>query len=445
MSWCCIALFLWDTLFHRGRFNGLVSKKEDDAADLIARAEFIYQHIPTEKIPRALLPKIKNGRMSKQPPLLEFEETGSKLQGFPMGSDQLRQFTLSGILGDEAAFWDNAEKFYSASKPTLDGGGRMTLISSRSPGFFKKIVFDRIDDIDLNFAEVPPAPVKHPMEGVEMWRNPRNGFVVFDLNYRANPAKRSPEWVESVRRSLPRRDFEMEYERSWHTFEGLPVYGDFNRAIHVSGYGLEPKVGIPLLLGWDFGLTPAAILGQLCEGRLTIFKEYVGTNVGIVRFGADVWQDLRTNYTAWTHNAESCLSFIDPAGFQRSQVDERTCAAALREAGFARTEPGPIDFEARRQSVEYFMLRQTRDGSAFLLDPNRTATLIEGFAGGYRYADGETDRQSAKLRPLKDRYSHPHDALQYLAAGARGKLASYRIDIPPPHYGFLKQPKERTT
>lgn len=438
MSWTCISLYLHDTIFNRGRFSAYVSKKEDDAADLVSRAEFIFRNIPEWRIPKELLPKIKNGRMSKQPPLLDFEEIGSKIQGFPMGSDQLRQFTLSGIFGDECAFWDDAQKFYSGSKPTTDGGGRLTLVSSRSPGFFKKIVFDQLDSPDLNFAEIPPAEPKHPIPGIEMWQNPQNRFLVFDCHYSASPEKRSADWVKAIRSSLPTRDFLMEYERSWSTYEGLPVYGDFNKDLHVSKSPLVPQVGMPLLLGWDFGLTPACIVAQLSDGRLLILREYTATNMGITKFAAHVWQELRTRYTNWTHKTDDILNFIDPAGFQRSQVDERTCAQALREAGFERIEPGPIDFEARKQAVEYFMLRQTRDGSAFQLDPQHTPTLTEGFTGGYRYAEGETERQSTKLRPIKDRYSHPHDALQGLAAGARGKLTQTHINIPRPQYGFLK-------
>ncbi len=444
MSWTCISLYLHDTIFNRGRFNGFVSKKEDDAGDLVNRAEFIYRHIPDYRIPKQLLPKIKNGKMSKSPPVMDFEEIGSKIQGFPMGSDQLRQFTLSGILGDECAFWEDGQSFYSASKPTLDGGGRMTLISSRSPGFFKKVVFDKLDEDNLNFSETPPAEVKTPIEGIKIWKNPGNGFLVFDCNYRANPAKRSKEWVEAVRRSMPVRDFLMEYEESWHTYEGLPVYGDFNKFIHVSQHSLTPHLGVPLLLGWDFGLTPACVVGQLCDGQLRILREYVGQNSGILKFAESVWQDFRRNYTAWTHSDDSVFSFIDPAGFQRSQVDEKTCAQGLRACGFSRLEPGPVDFEARRTAVEHFLFKQTKSGSAFLLDPHNCNTLIEGFAGGYRYSDKETERESTKVRPLKDRYSHPHDALQYLCAGAQGKQRQFSYETNAPAYGFQKQaPQER--
>ena len=140
MSWANIALYLWDTMFHVGRYNAFVSRKEDAAADLVTRAEFIYDHIPEDVIPRDLLPK-KSAKHCH----LAFPEINSKIQGFPQGADQLRQFTFSGILGDECAFWEDAQKFYAASYPTLEGGGRMTLISSPGPGFFKALVHDKLD------------------------------------------------------------------------------------------------------------------------------------------------------------------------------------------------------------------------------------------------------------------------------------------------------------
>jgi hypothetical protein len=52
--------------------------------------------------------------------------------------------TLSGVLGDEVAFWDDPLATYIALRPTIEGGGRLTLISSASPGFFESLVHDRL-------------------------------------------------------------------------------------------------------------------------------------------------------------------------------------------------------------------------------------------------------------------------------------------------------------
>jgi hypothetical protein len=437
-SWNFISLYTWDTMFHPGRFNGFVSKKEDDASELVARAEFIYMHIPEWRIPRALLPKIRNGKMSKQPPLLEFEEINSKIQGFPQGADQLRQFTMSGILGDECAFWPDAQKFYSASAPTLEGGGRMTLISSRSPGFFKKIVFDKLDAQDLTFRETPPAPVKTPIEGVDIWRNPENKFVIVDLHYTANPAKRSRQWRESVRASLPLREFLMEYEKSWQTYEGKPVYADFNPKLHATPEPIEPEPGIPLLLAWDFGLTPACVICQLVGSQLRVLEEILESDGSINKLAPRVWGHISVNYPMWAHNASSkILNFIDPAGNQRAQTDANTCSNVLRTSGFRNIQPGPVDWETRRGAVENFLVGLSGGKPNLLISESGAPITYEGFNGGYRYPERALEIEPERIRPLKNKFSHPHDALQYAASGARAKLHEYgNITIKTPHYSF---------
>lgn len=435
-SWNFISLYLHDAIFNSGRFHGFVSKKEDDAGDLIARAEFIYNKIPEWRIPRALLPRLKNGKMSKQPPLMEFEEINSKIQGFPQGADQLRQFTLSGILGDECAFWDQAQAFYSASKPTLDGGGRMTLISSRSPGFFKKIVFDKLDAQDLTFKESPPVPSKKPLEGVEIWKNPKNKFVVVDLHYTADPRKRGDVWRETVRNSMPVRDFLMEYERSWQTFEGKPVYQDFNKSLHVSLSCVKPEPGIPLLFGWDFGLTPACLIAQLVGRRLLILAEFIEDNGSISKLAPIVWNHLQMNYLPWMHGEDKILSYIDPAGFQKAQTDERTCADVMREVGFKKILPGPVGWEQRRKAVEDYLTKTYGEGPGIIMGEAECPVLIEGFGGGYRYPEKAIEIEPSQIRPLKNKYSHPHDALQYLCAGATQLQKQYGFKLQTPDYGF---------
>lgn len=438
-SWNFIALYFWDVLFNPGRFVGFVSKKEDDAGELVARAEFIYNQIPEWRIPKALLPKMKNGKMTQQPPILEFPEINSKIQGFPQGAGQLRQYTLSGILGDECAFWEQAQKFYSASQPTLEGGGRMTLISSRSPGFFKKLTFDKLDSEDLAFKEKPPVPVKKPMQGIEIWKNPENKFCVVDLHYTANPRKRSKEWRDAVRASLPIRDFLMEYEKSWQTYEGKPVYEDWNPVIHkAETTAVEP--GLPLLLGWDFGLTPACVICQLVGNQLRIHKEFVEKDGSINKLAPEVWSYLSTEFLPWVHDSRNkIMSYIDPAGFNRSETDESTCAKVLIAEGFKKVFPGPYKWEPRRQAVEYFLTRTYGSGSALQINEEECPILLEGFNGGYQYPEKTKEVEPTKIMPIKNKFSHPHDALQYVCHGAKQLKINYGNDDfedKPPGYSF---------
>lgn len=146
MSWTCIALSTWDCMFHGGRNWAFVSKKETDSDELIKRSDFILNNLDHDIIPKAIVPKWETvfGRVS-------FPEINSQILGFASGADQLRQFTFSGILGDEMAFWDNAEQMFAASFPTIEGkegipGGKFVGISSPAPGFFQRMVEDRLDE-----------------------------------------------------------------------------------------------------------------------------------------------------------------------------------------------------------------------------------------------------------------------------------------------------------
>lgn len=445
MSWTVIALTLWDVIFHKGREHAFVSKKEDDSAELVARAEFIFNRIPNDKIPKALLPKIRGKKMTKSPPRLVFDfgqDEVSYIAGFPMGADQLRQFTFSGIFGDEAAFWEVAEEFYTGAKPTLDGGGRMVLVSSRAPGFFKKIVFDQINSKDDNYAEIAPVPIKRPLQGIEIWKNPKNKFLIIDIHYTADPEKRAPEFRENLLASLPVHQFMREYERSWSTFIGQPVYPNFRNDIHLPMNKPQAHYGLPLLFGWDFGHTPAAIVCQLQGNSLKILKEWVTKNEAIRTFAPKVMKEVQQLWPEWGDPNKDHIHFIDPAGFKRNENDMRSCALEMEEhAGITNLNPGPITWEDRRSAVETFLLYVDKDGAGMEINEGECNTLVTGFKGGYRYADSVNELQPDKVRPLKNYYSHVHDAFQYVCAGAKLNMTEpdTDINIPTPSYGFQKE------
>lgn len=427
MSWFTISLYLHDTLFNPGRFNAFVSKKEDDANELVERAKFIYDHIPEDKIPRALLPE---ARVKFN--LLEFPGIKSKIQGFPMGADQLRQFTFSGIFGDECAFWDQARAFYSASFPTIEGGGRMTLVSSPAPGFFKQLCFDAMEQVsDVNVAEAQVND-KQIMQGMRVWRNPKNKFVIMEVHYTADPAKRSDEFRNSIKNAMPLTEYLREYELHWDTFAGFPVYPEFSK-LHITTEAPHPMAGIPMIVGIDFGLTPAAIIGQYQNDRLVIFEELVEVNMGSDRFAEKLAAHIKLCYPAKSDLRKDWLCFIDPAGLQRNQKDESQCAQSLSAVGFI-PAPGPVIWEQRRKGVVHFLKTMTSQGPAFQVYSKGCPMLIKGFEGGYRYAEKSVEVEPTQIRPVKDAYSHPHDALQYLACGISEVVGRFKRQVPVPKY-----------
>jgi len=438
VSWTYIALGLWDCVFHKGRSWAFVSKKEEDSKELVSRAKFILDHIPPEMISPDLLPKLKRGEMQSSPPVLEFPEIHSKIMGFPSGGNQLRQRGFSGLLFDEVAFWEEAEAAFASAEPTVKGGGRMIMVSTRNPGFFKKIVFDKLNNKDLNFPEIPPVVPKSPLEGIDVWTNPENGFTVIDLSHRANPAKRDPLFEAELRKSLPLHLFNLEYGKSWASFEGRSVYEDFNAAIHFVHRPPDIEQGLPLLLGWDSsGLTPAVVIGQLQRDQLVIVREIIESGMGATRFVPHVAQEIRLQFPQIFDLSEQTINFFDPAGLKKNEITEQTYVQAMSLGGFRQIRPGPMNWERRREAVTERLVGLSGRLPKIVIYEKGCPILSAGFKGGYRYADSISNLEPDKVRPLKDVHSHPHDALQYLCGG----LKTYRTergyaDIPTPTYGF---------
>lgn len=72
-----------------------------------------------------------------------FPRSRSTIIAVPQGSAAFRQKTLTGAFIDEAAFTDNLQESVAAAKPALGDSGRLTLVSSASPGDFSRLVFDQ--------------------------------------------------------------------------------------------------------------------------------------------------------------------------------------------------------------------------------------------------------------------------------------------------------------
>ena len=134
LSWLMCYLHLWMAMFHPGRSVFIVSDKEQKSDELVRRCEFMYTNIPDGTI---LKPTARAKYCT-----LEFPGLDSYIMGLPSGAAQLRQYTASALLFDEFGFWSDAMETLGAARPTIEGGGRLTIISSAQDSPFKKLVFD---------------------------------------------------------------------------------------------------------------------------------------------------------------------------------------------------------------------------------------------------------------------------------------------------------------
>jgi hypothetical protein len=158
------------------------------------------------------------------------------------------------------------------------------------------------------------------------------------------------------------------------------------------------------------------------NGRLHILEEIISEDMGIREFASDVVRPILVNrYSGFMRFSDG-----DPAGAIRAQTDTRTCFMELAEIGIPTEPAGTNDWIPRRESVAYFLTRMIDGGPAFLLDP-RCTTLRKGFNGRYRYERMKISGSARyRDRPVKDQFSHPHDALQYLCMRVRDGLRPVR-------------------
>jgi hypothetical protein len=191
---------------------------------------------------------------------------------------------------------------------------------------------------------------------------------------------------------------------------GKPVYNEYNDDLHCRE--VKPYVGQPLLLGFDYGLTPACVVCQVTpRGQLRVFADLLGNDMGIRQFARDAVKPfLAMNFPGYKIQATG-----DPAGNRRADSDEKTCFMELAEAGIPAMPAITNEFLARREAVAGYLTKLI-DGEPGLVVHPSARFIRKGFNGGYHYKRIQvTGDERYRDVPDKNDYSHPHDALQYAA------------------------------
>lgn len=194
--------------------------------------------------------------------------------------------------------------------------------------------------------------------------------------------------------------------------DGKPIYQMFDETVHVSREPLLFTPGVPILVGLDFGLTPAAAFVQNVRGRWYVLHELVAQDMGVTRFT----EVLRTEMAQKFPGAQFVI-YGDPAGDYRAQTDERTPFQILRQAGLKAYTAPTNDPALRIEAVANPLNRMVDGQPGFVID-QRCTHLIKGFRGGYQYRRLQVSGGARyEDKPDKNMFSHVHDALQYALCG----------------------------
>lgn len=132
-TWLILGYALWQMLFRSAATIGIFSRTETDAGDLLDfRLKGMYERLPAFLRCRAVLASnMSRWELSNGSVAMAFATTGG------------RQYTFSFLMADEADFQENLPSFMRATKPAIDAGGSMVLLSTsektKPSSLFKQI------------------------------------------------------------------------------------------------------------------------------------------------------------------------------------------------------------------------------------------------------------------------------------------------------------------
>lgn len=211
---------------------------------------------------------------------------------------------------------------------------------------------------------------------------------------------------------------------------GKPVYSSYNDATHCVTTPLQPMPGVDITIGIDIGIHGmAAAFTQLTPtGQLLVFDEINYSDLSITEFVNDYLKPhIALNYGSYNFRI-----IMDPAARQRSQSDKKSALDIFTDPYGAAlpAELAPTnDFVARKEAVVYFLTKNSSGEPGLLLSPS-CKDLRRGFISQYKYAEVKGSSGMLKEKPDKNKYSHPHDALQYAALAYKYLKVRRKTKIP---------------
>ena len=209
------------------------------------------------------------------------------------------------------------------------------------------------------------------------------------------------------------------YAEGKYTFvqEGRPVWPEYNDSLMAAD--IEPDPELPVHVGLDFGLTPAAIFAQkMRNGRWHVLHELVTFDMGLNRFAEMLKSELESRFPRY-----ETLIWGDPAGMQRDQIFETTAFDHLKTLGLLARPTATNEFRTRREALAIPMGRLIDSKPGFLIS-RKCNRLRKALAGGYHFKRVAIGAGQERFRdtPNKNEHSHVGDAAGYCLLGSEHRI-----------------------
>lgn len=195
--------------------------------------------------------------------------------------------------------------------------------------------------------------------------------------------------------------------------DGKAVWPSFNVETHVAKTPLKPTPGYPIIMGMDFGRSPAVVFAQLIANRWYVLDELIGRDIDTLEFAPLIKRRLDSRFPGY-----EVKIWGDPKGADKAQNSSRTSYDIMDSFGL-RVQPAPCgdnDLTIRLSAVTHVLTTMHDGAPRVILCPDHCRTLKVAMAGKYHFRK-QPMAGGYEEKPYKDFYSNVCDAMQYLVVG----------------------------
>lgn len=194
-------------------------------------------------------------------------------------------------------------------------------------------------------------------------------------------------------------------------YDGQPVFPTFDEHDHMASEALKPVAGIPIIVGLDFGRTPAAIFCQNVRGNWVFLRELVASEMEAVTFAPIVRKECDTRYPGFEFTF-----YGDPAGDHPGQEVSQTCFDIFRAEGMV-VHAADGGNRNNPKLLHNAMTSALGRRGGILISP-ACRTFKNGMRGGYHYRKLKVSGAPKYAATVeKNRYSHVVEAGCYAVLG----------------------------
>lgn len=288
----------------------------------------------------------------------------------------------------------------------VERAGRYPQISSLRAPYQRKIVLDtNPPDTDSWWY----ARFEQNKNSKEIIFKQPSGLIKNEFGYAANDSAENlenlpPDYYTASATNRPESEIRVQLMGQYGSYStGDRIFTSYNDDVH-SKESLEFDRSLQVIIGFDFGLTPAAIfVQQTPRGQLKIIKEFCSSDMFLERF----LDNVIVPYISKNLQGYKIIALGDPAGVNR-ESNGNTAIGIIKSRKIAAIPASTNVITKRLAAIDGFLTRMIDGMPGLVVSRTGCPTIRKGFNEKYQWKviGGEKF-------PDKNEYSHPMDGLQY--------------------------------